>query len=209
MNPSSQAQTGTRERILEYLEENRTATVVALSRAWGLTRADIRYHLNRLIEEGLVERAESAGQSARGRPSILYKRSAMSARDNFARLSCALLEVLLDSLAEDATDEALRRLAGKLAGNVNTSSARVTSARFNQAVEVLNAQAYRARWEASPAGPRFLLRACPYAALVEQRPELCRIDMFLLEALTGLPLKQATRMRSAPGSPPACVFLPR
>lgn len=220
MNPPQPAPAGTRERILAYLEENRTATVIALSRAWGLTRADIRYHINHLIEEGLVERVENpvpgataragnAKPAPRGRPTAIYRLSARSAPDNFPRLACALLQAVLDPLPEEAREAVLRSLAEKLAVGAGPDSPRLTSARFNQAVETLNGQSYRARWEASPAGPRFLLRSCPYAALIEERPELCSIDRYLLESLTGLSLRQTARMSAAPGGPPACVFLPR
>lgn len=217
MKPTSPAPEGTRERILAYLEENRTATVVTLSRLWGLTRADIRYHINHLAAEGLVERIDSPVASAhgssktarRGRPTVTYRLTARSMQDNFANLSCALLRTLLDLQPDDARDEALKTLAKHLAGGAFPADQRLTSARFNQAVEALNRQSYRARWEASPTGPRFLLRACPYAAIVQQHPELCRMDQHLLEMLTGLALRQSSRMTLAAGSPPACVFLPQ
>ncbi len=216
MNPPLLAQIGTRERILAYLEENRTATVVALSHAWGLTRADIRYHMNQLIAEGLVERATAVRTTAtgtaksppRGRPTVAYRLTARSTPDNFARLSHALLELMLDSVDESEREDMLRKIATKLADGV-PPSARITSARFNQAVEMLNQQSYRARWEASPAGPRFLLRACPYAALLDHHPALCQMDQHLLETLTGLPLRQSARVGSGSGNALPCVFLPR
>lgn len=216
MNPSLTAPEGTRERILAYLEENRTATVVTLSRSWGLTRADIRYHMNHLVEDGLVERIDSpasvlgtAKTAPRGRPTVIYRLSARSIQDNFANLSCALLAALLDPLPEGAREEAVAKIAKQLAGDAAQADQRLTSTRFNHAVAALNRQSYRARWEASPSGPRFLLRACPYAAIVHQHPELCLMDQHLLELLTGLALRQLARMTLASGSPPACVFLPQ
>lgn len=216
MSPSAPALEGTRERILAYLEENRTATVVTLSRLWGLTRADVRYHMNHLVEEGLVERTDSPASAhstttivRRGRPIITYRLSTRSMQDNFSNLSCALLSTLLNRLPEEARAEALAAIAKQLAGSTVSENQRLTSARFNQAVEVLNRQSYRARWEASPTGPRFLLRACPYAAIVPQHPEICLVDLHLLELLTGLALRQSARMTQSLESPPACVFLPK
>ena len=45
----------TRQRILEYLREYRLASARTLSHAWGMTAANVRHHLGRLAEEGLVE----------------------------------------------------------------------------------------------------------------------------------------------------------
>src|SRR5512133_1220222 len=98
----------TRERILVYLQENRVAAVQALSRMWGLTRADIRYHLNALLEEGIIELVpRDPGQPAqRGRPAQQYRLANQSIPDNFAALSGALLTVLLEGAdAADVPDQ--------------------------------------------------------------------------------------------------------
>jgi predicted ArsR family transcriptional regulator len=79
--------------------------------------------------------------------------------------------------------------------------------RFTMAVTFLNKMAYRARWEAGPDGPHFQLRSCPYAAILEQHPELCEVDHRFLERLVQTPLLQTTRMNLITGVPSACVFL--
>lgn len=195
----------TRERILVHLHENRTATVSALSRAWGLTPADLRYHFNALIEEGLVERAANDAQpTGRGRPTQAYRLASRSAPDNFPGLCGALLAALLANLSESEKEAALAALAGQISSGFTPPAA--LTQRFNQAVAFLNARAYHARWEASSRGPRLLLRNCPYAELLSQHPELCTLDRLLLERLLQLPQRQAARMNLVTGKPPACVF---
>lgn len=195
----------TRERILNYLEENRTASVQALSRVWGLTRADIRYHLNALLDEGQIELVSpDASQPARrGRPAQLFRLAAHASPDNLPELCGALLAALLDSLLPEERPPALRRLAERLADSVPSGS---PIQRLNQAVLYLNQRGYRARWEAGPKGPRILLRACPYSVLLTDHTELCALDQALLERLAQMPLKQTARMDLVGGKSLACIF---
>lgn len=197
----------TRERILAYLQENRAATIGGLSRLWGLTRADIRYHLSTLVEEGLVEIIpREAGQPAgRGRPTQSYRLTLHSTLDNLPDLCAAALDLLLTpDTPEEMREAVLRGLAGRLCGSLNLTAN--PTQRFNQAVAFLNQHAYRARWEAGASGPRVLLRNCPYAAILPAHPELCMLDRCLLEHLLQIPLVQSARMNLSSGKPPACVF---
>ena len=59
------------------------------------------------------------------------------------------------------------------------------SRRLNLAVEKLNKMNYHARWEAGSQGPRLIFGHCPYAAILEKHPELCRMDAALIEELMG------------------------
>ncbi len=206
MSRDQRRETGepTRERILNYLREHRLATASGLSLSWGLTRADIRYHLNQLVEEGLVE---LSGQDThlpprRGRPSQSYRLAVQTSPDNFSKLCHALLNAYLKN-APDAKPhlvELARSLAGDLVSQSNPAR------QFNQAVSALNQMRYHARWEAHASGPRVLLRSCPYAAILPDHPELCQLDQHLLEILLSTPVKHIAQMNLETGHPPACVF---
>ena len=194
----------TRERILTYLREHRVATASGLSLSWGLTRADMRYHLNQLVEEGLVERSEQDTHlpSRRGRPPQSYRLAVQTSPDNFSELCHALLTAYLKNVTDVKPYllELARSLAGELAPQANPAR------QFNQAVIALNQMRYHARWEAHASGPRVLLRSCPYAAILPDHPELCQLDQHLLEILLTLPVKHIARMNLETGHPPACVF---
>lgn len=202
----------TRERILAYMEEHHTASVQVLSRAWRLTPANIRYHLGTLLEEGMIEvvHPDPSLPAKRGRPAQYYRLSTSAAADNFSALSAALLRVLLASTCTTETEQVLRAAAEQLAAEAQLElrPSAPPVQHLNRSVDFLSQHGYRARWEASPDGPRVLLRACPYAAILDQHPELCQIDKFLLEALVKHPFGHTVRMNPQTGRPPACVFNP-
>jgi len=204
--PTAVGKSSTRERIMAYLQENRTASAQALSRAWGLTRADIRYHLNALHSEGLIEQVprDPSRPAPRGRPEQVYRLAARSLPDNFPALCAALLDALLCPLPFEDREPALRALAARLAGSF--ASVPHLTPRLNQSVEYLTQHGYRARWEAHAGGPRILLRSCPYAEILPSHPELCLLDRFLLEHLVRFPLRQTARINPAGGKPAACIF---
>ena len=207
--PAGPVKTPTRERILSYLQENRVASVQSLSRAWGLTRAGIRYHFNALVDDDLIELVpRDLNQPARrGRPEQQYRLAASSSPDNFPALCAALLHVLLAPLHVEDREPVLRVLAGQLA----SSFVRVSNPtqRLNQACAYLSLVHYRARWEAYASGPRILLRNCPYAAILPAHPELCDLDRFLLETMLQTPLMQTAQIHPFDLKPGACVFISR
>ena len=195
----------TRERILVYLQENRIVTDLQLSQAWGLTRADIRYHLNELVEEGLLELVSDPSRPAkRGRPQQSYRLAPSQSPDNYSSLCAALLIQAFHNLSEGERSQFLDAIASQMAGSVPSQGS--ATQRFTQAVANMDQHGYRARWEAHAAGPRILLRNCPYAAILEGHPELCELDLRLIERLTGSSMRQAAQMNRSTGRPPACIF---
>ncbi len=207
MSPEN-ASSGTRQRILAYLQEHHTASVSTLSRTWGLTRASIRYHLNDLIKDGSLELVprDADKPSGRGRPSQTYRLATHSYPDNLAPLCHNLLIAFFSHLSEDEQQTALKQLAESIAGDF-TAVENITR-RFTQVVAHLNHFQYHARWEAHAQGPRILLRSCPYAAILAHHPELCQLDAYLIQHLLLAPVQQLAQMDLVSGNPPACVFVP-
>lgn len=179
---------------------------------WGLTRANIRYHLNELLHEGAIERVHTSigGLASVGRPIQFYRLSTEEIPNNLPALCQALLSALEELNPGQTADEYLRAVAHAMVRKItnnqgegaNTSIVR----RLGLAVRYLDIWKYRARWEAGASGPRILLRKCPYAVIINEHPELCQMDKFLLEKLTGLSLQQTTKMNLNTGKPPACLF---
>jgi predicted ArsR family transcriptional regulator len=106
--------------------------------------------------------------------------------DNLSVLSEALL-------TETGASVRVEALAKRLAGESNIKSQPVAK-RLNLLIEKLNQMNYHARWEAGPQGPRVIFGHCPYAAIIEKHPELCRMDEELLKELMGQPAEQLTKL---------------
>lgn len=205
--PPKTSNSGTRERILLFLQENKTVTVPTISHAWGLTRADVRYHLSLLVKDGLVEVVTNAGPKVtqRGRPVLHYRLAGHLAENNFPTLCSALLGLYLAALPEEQRETALQVLVHSIITEEPPVAISPTQ-RLNLAVAYLNRHNYQARWEASPTGPRLLLRNCPYAAILNKHPELCKFDRILIDQLSHLSVKQTARMDLVSNYPPACIF---
>jgi predicted ArsR family transcriptional regulator len=81
------------------------------------------------------------------------------------------------------------------------------TARLTETIENLNQMHYQSRWEAGATGARVILGHCPYAAIIENHPELCRMDAFVLEESLGLSAEQITKLERPGQGMPQCVFL--
>jgi predicted ArsR family transcriptional regulator len=182
----------TRLRILEYLRKHHTATASELGRALGMTGANIRHHLAVLETNALVEVA-SLRREGRGRPVQVYALSRHVLGDGLDELSAAAFAEWLGDLPDEQQETALQKLAARLAGEAARSGpGSLLPRRLALTVARLNELHYQARWEAGPLGPRVILGHCPYAAILERVPALCRMDAHLLEQFLGLTVHQVS-----------------
>ena len=195
----------TRFLILEYLRKNRTASGHELSRALGMTGANIRHHLAVLESSGLIE-SISHRQEGRGRPVKIYGLSRRVVGDGLEDLARAMLDVFVKSPTGEAPEASLRSIALRLAGETSPVPERLLTRRLSQTVDWLNELHYQARWEAGVDGPHVILGQCPYSAIIMDYPELCRMDEFLLEQRTGLPAEQTAKLQPSAKGYPFCTF---
>jgi predicted ArsR family transcriptional regulator len=77
--------------------------------------------------------------------------------------------------------------------------------RLKLTAEKFNQMNYHAHWEAGSEGPRILFSHCPYAAIIERHPELCKMDAALLSELMGQPTRQIFKIGKDGSS--VCVFV--
>lgn len=196
----------TRLKILETLRKQHTAAVGELGRLLGMTGANVRHHLAVLEWNGLVE-VVGQRREGRGRPANVYGLSRRLLGDGLDELSDALLDEWLSALPEAARPEALRGLARRLAGAGDEEERLPLAKRLTALAARLDELHYQARWEATPAGPRLILGHCPYAAIIEKHPELCRMDAFLLEERLGRPATQTAKLERSARGERFCAFL--
>ena len=188
--------TTVRQKVLAYLNKTRSASAREIARALQLSEATVRHHLRVLASDGRLEMTSVRGRGGSGRPEKVYGLPRSALGDNLAALS----EALLTEAGEAVHMEAL---APRLTGGSNFA-AQPLARRLNLTVEKLNQMNYHARWEAGSEGPRTIFSHCPYAAIIEKHPELCRMDQIMLKEWMGQPARQISKIGKEGSS--VCVF---
>jgi DeoR family transcriptional regulator, suf operon transcriptional repressor len=186
-----------RQKVLAHLDKSRAASPREIARALGLSAATVRHHLRVLVADGRLEMASVRRRDGRGRPEKVYSLPRAALGDNLSALSDALL-------TEAGSGVRMEALAIRLAGESNFASQPLAK-RLNLTVEKLNQMNYHARWEAGSEGPRLIFGHCPYAAILEKHPELCRMDEALLAEWMGGSAVQVFRTGKEGSS--VCVFM--
>jgi predicted ArsR family transcriptional regulator len=189
----------TRQRILDALEQRGSATARQLSQAFGMTPANLRRHLGILLARRLIQSVGSATAAGRGRPEQRYALSGNAKESNLEGLADALLA------GNGKDDERMKTLAIQMLGNAAKPVGQATQ-RFVAAVQQLKPLGYKPSWEARPQGPQMVLGNCPYAAIIADHPELCRMDAYILTDLIGQDVEQVTKLQPGPQGVPQCVF---
>lgn len=163
-----------------------------------MSAATVRHHLRVLASDGRLELTATRvrGRSGKGRPEKVYSLPRGALGDNLAALSDALL-------AEAGPSIRAESLARRLVGEADLS-AQPLAKRLNLTVDAFNRMNYHAHWEAGPQGPRVLFGHCPYAAILEKHPELCKVDEAMLRELTKQPARQL--FRAGKEGSTVCVF---
>ena len=177
--------TTARQKVLNYLTKNRTASAREISRSLKMSAATVRHHLRVMVADGRVEMGSVRGLGGRGRPEKIYSLPRAMLGDNLSALSEALI-------AEAGSKLKMEAVAKRLAGDVDTSRQPITK-RLNLVVENLDQMNYHARWEAGAEGPRVHFGNCPYAAIVGKHPELCFMDNELVASLVGQSVEREER----------------
>jgi predicted ArsR family transcriptional regulator len=157
-----------------------------------MSTPDVRYHLGVLVTDGRAEIISTRGREGKGRPEKLYAVPRAALGDNLAGLADALL-------AEAGTKVKMEAVAKRFVTGTEIPGQPMTK-KLALVVERLNEMNYQARWEAGGEGPRIILGLCPYSAIIERHPELCKMDAAMLSALLERDVEQRARLS------PFCVF---
>jgi len=174
--------TTARQKVLNYLTKNRTASAREISRSLKMSAATVRYHLRVMVADGRLEAESVRGMGGRGRPEKMYSLPRAALGNNLSALSDALL-------AETGSKLRMEAVASRLVGDADYSRQPIAK-RLNLVVEKLNQMNYHARWEAGAEGPRIHFGHCPYGEIVAKHPELCGMDNELVAGLVGHGVKR-------------------
>lgn len=196
----------TRSKILAFLAKRGQASALELSQALKLTPANIRHHLRVLQNEGVIVPIHVDRTSGRGRPASFYALSDRQKAHNLDRLCAAFLQQVRAAKSSDEKNTLLRSIAQQLITDRATSPKLNLTQRLIFTTKVLNEMSYEASWEAHREAPTIKFAHCPYASLVDSFPELCQMDVFLLEALMGYPIEVVTTRQISPFGETICRF---
>jgi DeoR family transcriptional regulator, suf operon transcriptional repressor len=185
-----------RQKVLAYLTKSRTASAREIARALKMSTATVRHHLRVLASDGRLEVSFVRGRGGRGRPEKVFSLPQAVLGDNLSALGDAVLSEAVGMVQMEA-------LAKRLASEASFGSSPLAK-RLNLTVDKLNKMNYHARWEAGSQGPRLIFGHCPYSAIIERHPELCRMDEKLLAELMG---DSATQIfKNGKDGSSVCVF---
>jgi predicted ArsR family transcriptional regulator len=195
----------TRQRIQEYLTTRKAATVKEISRALNLSAANVRYHLSVLSDQERVELIGHRPEQSPGRPRGIYGLSNKVQGDNLDILSKTLLKQYLGKLNDEQKDAEIRKLGLKIGSKTNLSNLNLNQRLFETVIR-LNQLNYQARWEAHAEAPQMLLGRCPYWAIIQEHPELCTMDKYILESLLDRQVSQSAKLERDNQGVKRCIF---
>ncbi|MFE0190503.1 helix-turn-helix transcriptional regulator [Streptomyces sp. NPDC058989] len=170
----------------------------AAAEAVGISRSLAAFHLDKLVEAGLLavsfRRLSGRTGPGAGRPAKVYRRAEGEHAVSVPPRSYDAVGRLLAEVVENAGLDRELQAAAKAAGAAHPDAS------ADDLVEVLRARGYQPFWE----GETLRLRNCPFHALAEEFPALvCGMNLALLEGLA--PEQWSPTMDPCPGG--CCVAL--
>ena len=170
-----------RAEVLEHLRGTGAAEpVTAIALAVGLHENTTRFHLDALIEAGMVHR-EVEGRQRPGRPRVLYRADALPSQTHYQDLAVAMVRHFAGPM-EDRGSRA--EAAGVAWGSELLAGLPVEpKGTMPRLVACLARMGYQPELVAGPP-PTIELRPCPYAALASEDPDtVCRLHLGLIRGL--------------------------
>lgn len=187
-----------------------------VAEATGVPRHAVKFHLDKLVEEGLLDteyrRLSGRRGPGAGRPAKLYRRAAREVSVTLPERQYELAGQILAEAVEEAASggrpvlTAVARAAAEAGRRIGSRARATTRAATSLATvaEVLASHGYEPR--AQP--PQVVLANCPFHALAQQHTELvCTMNLELLTALAEELGANDVDVRLDPGPGRCCVTL--
>ena len=176
----------TRTEVLSELRSSGAAlTVTTIAAAVGLHPNSARFHLDALVDQGLVERADEQ-RDRPGRPKALYRAAPhrLSEAESLQGVARALVRHLgrLDNGRGEQAEAAGQMWGEELASVTPTTSG------IERVMTTLDALGYRPRAGASDG--EVVLTPCPLRSLLDEAgpgglPTVCRLHLGLMRGLVA------------------------
>ncbi len=209
-----------RRRLYRYVgDQDHAVSRDEVAAGAGVSRSAAAFHLDRLVEEGLLE-AEFKRLTGRqgpgaGRPAKLYRRAAreiaVSLPARRYELAAGLLAGAVAEAAangeavESVLDRRAREEGARIAAEVAPAARRESRpVRARRIAGALAAEGYEPRAGAG----QVTLSNCPFSALVTEHPALtCHMNLALLEGFSSALAGAGVTPRLSPAEGRCCVLL--
>lgn len=187
--------TDTRQDILKILRERGQADINDLSAALGLSPVTVHYHINVLQRDGLLE--VKALRQGVGRPKNVFAlRDAAYEKfpQSYHRLSDRLLDLLKSRLTEADIQQLFERIGQDIAAEHATDlNGKSLEKKIETLVGLLGEEGFMSRLE-KVGVDQFVLTQynCPYQYVVTRHPEVCELDLQLMNSALGTSVTRHT-----------------
>jgi DeoR family transcriptional regulator, suf operon transcriptional repressor len=187
--------TDTRQDILNYLREKGAADVSELAETLGLSPVTIHYHLHVLQRDGLLE--SKAVRQGVGRPRNVFSLRA-SALDKFPQGYHRLSDRLLEILKSRMTDTDIQALFERIGAEIATEHAlslqgKPLEQKIATLIALLGEEGFMSRLDKVGADHFVVTQvSCPYQYVATRHPEVCELDLQLMNTALGTEVKRGT-----------------
>ncbi len=179
----------TRDRILQTLLSNPTATITELAEAVDINTISVRHHLTNLQAEGLIQASEE--RHGVGRPRLIYSLTDTGLEKfptRYMSLTNRLLEQLKATLTQTEINELFVRMAKSLAAD---HLDRIKKLPIEQKLDAirksLGDEGFMIEWQKVGEDYQIIEKACPFYHVGQSHPEVCIMDQTLISTMLSIP----------------------
>lgn len=173
--------------VADLLREHGEMTISSLAVQMEVTATAVRQRLNRLMDNGLVQR--KAVTEGRGRPSHRYSLTSKGRRQagaNFGDLALALWEEIRSIRDPETRRGLLQRIAGRMAESYSAEvSGKSAEQKMEAVAELFGERDVPFSVDASGQLPILQAKCCPYPDLAEQDRSICAMERMLFSEMVG------------------------
>lgn len=179
----------TREKILFTLLKKPQSTINDLADVVDINGISVRHHLTSLQADGLV-RAEEERHGV-GRPRLVYSLTEEGLEKfptRYFRLANRILNQVKDSLSSEQINDIFSDMAKDIAAeHEHTIKKMRMEEKLSFIQELLEEEGFFVEWEKKD--NQYIIHevTCPYFHVVNQHPEVCKLDQALISEMLNVP----------------------
>lgn len=179
----------TRDRILQTLLTNPTATITELAEAVDINTISVRHHLTNLQAEGLIQASEE--RHGVGRPRLVYSLTD-TGLEKFPTRYMTLTNRLLEQLKTTLTQEEINQVFIRMAKSLATEHLdRIKKLPIEQKLDAirksLGDEGFMIEWQKIGEDYQIIEKACPFYHVGQSHPEVCIMDQTVISTMLSIP----------------------